>query len=57
LCNLKEAIQKTNRAYLFDNSGTVAKLIAEISNGTDVSLIDQDFVPKWFLDHVVKKVK
>lgn len=55
LNNLKPAIRKTHRAFVFDNSGAVAKLVAEIENGTDVNLVDPNFVPQWFMDYVVKK--
>ncbi|MBI6664984.1 hypothetical protein B1F73_04845 [Pseudomonas syringae] len=46
LALLPEAIQATNRAYLFDNSGDTAELEAEI---TDASIVEYkvDEVPEW----------
>lgn len=45
---LKEAVKKSNRAYLWDNSGEAAVLVAEIMDGQDVTIIDTDHVPNWF---------
>lgn len=55
LQQLKPAIEKTNRAYFWDNSGTTSLLIAEITNGTDVSIIDINDVPNWFVKYVVER--
>lgn len=52
--NLKKAVKISNRAYLFDNSGEVASLIAEIENGIDVSIIDTNKVPNWIIDYLIK---
>lgn len=51
---LKLAIKQTNRAYVFDSTqnGVGSLLIAEISNGTDVTVIDVDKVPEWFVKYV-----
>jgi predicted ABC-type ATPase len=49
---LKQAIKQTNRAYLFDNSGQTNNLIAEVTEGKTVYLIDQANVPTWFLEYV-----
>lgn len=40
LHNLKYAVKKTNRAYIFDNSGAVAQLVAEVTDGVDVKITD-----------------
>ncbi len=54
LANLKEAIKHTDRAFLFDNSGEKSKLVAEITNGKEVSLqIDVDQLPNWFIEHLL----
>ncbi len=42
----RQAIAVTDRAYLFDNSGAAPELIAEITNGRQVSL-ETDVVPAW----------
>lgn len=42
----KTAIRLTDRAYLFDNSGTEPQLIAEITNGREVELQTEQ-VPQW----------
>ena len=43
---LLSAIQKTDRAYVFDNSGDEPVWLAEITNGTDLKL-KTDTVPDW----------
>jgi predicted ABC-type ATPase len=52
LKHLKEAVKKTNRAYVWDNSGEAALLIAEITNGEDVKLFDTDMTPNWFVKYL-----
>jgi predicted ABC-type ATPase len=52
LQHLKEAVKKTNRAYVWDNSGEAALLIAEITNGEDVKLFDTDMTPNWFVKYL-----
>jgi predicted ABC-type ATPase len=49
------AIKNTNRAYLYDNSGTVHELVAEITDGRKVDF-DTSFVPLWFEDYVLNKI-
>ncbi len=53
LGNLKNAIKFTSRAYIFDNSGKVSVLIAEITEGKKVKVIDTTFVPNWFIKYLV----
>jgi predicted ABC-type ATPase len=53
---LKSAIKLTNRAYLWDNSGLAALLIAEITEGEDVQVVDNKNVPVWFIKHVWQAV-
>lgn len=50
---LKSAVGKTNRAYFWDNSGTTSLLIAEITDGVDVKIIDTNELPNWFVEYVV----
>ncbi|MCW3090017.1 MAG: hypothetical protein JWP81_1086 [Ferruginibacter sp.] len=51
--NLKAAVQLTDRAYIFDNSGKVSKLIAEITKGKEVAIVDENEVPYWFIKYLV----
>lgn len=55
LDQLLPAIKLTDRAYLFDNSGTEHKLVAEITNGKDVAF-DPSFVPNWFDIYILQKL-
>ncbi|MBX2960499.1 MAG: hypothetical protein KF732_11155 [Flavobacteriales bacterium] len=50
---LKNAVKNSSRAYIWDNSGTTILLIAEITNGIDVRVIDTDKVPNWFVKYLV----
>lgn len=53
--NLKEAVTHTDRAFLFDNSGEQSKLLAEITNGKDVTLeVEAAQLPNWFIDYLFK---
>jgi len=54
LKHLKEAIQKSNRAYIWDNSASASILFAEITEGSDVNIFDTDKVPNWFINYVVE---
>lgn len=51
---LKSAVLQTSRAYIFDNSGEQAKLIAEITDGVDVRLNDAIKVPNWVAVSLLK---
>jgi predicted ABC-type ATPase len=53
--NLLPAIKYTDRAYLFDNSGTGYKLVAEITDGYEIDF-DPDFIPQWFEEFVLNKL-
>lgn len=50
---LKEAVKLSDRAYIWDNSGKAAELIAEVTNGVEVSIIDPNEVPAWFVKHLL----
>ena len=54
LNNLREAVKQTDRAYIFDNSETQANLIAEINDGTDVTMNDAVEMPKWVAEYLLK---
>lgn len=49
---LKGAIQLSNRAYLWDNSGQAALFFAEVTDGVNVSTFDE--VPAWFIKNVIE---
>jgi predicted ABC-type ATPase len=57
---LMEAIQHTNRAYIFDNSGDNAAgehtWLAEITEGRKLEL-KTNKIPAWFLKAVLNKIK
>ena len=53
LQNLKNAVKLTDRAYIFDNSGKLSKLISEITEGSKVQVIDETEVPNWFIKYLV----
>lgn len=53
LSNLKAAVQSTWRAFIFDNSQSEANLIAEITNGTDVTLNEAVVMPGWVAEYLL----
>jgi predicted ABC-type ATPase len=53
LNNLKNAIKQTNRAYIFDNTGTSANLVAEITDGINVYVNSAIKTPSWVIDSLV----
>lgn len=53
---LLEAIRHTNRAYIFDNSGSAQILLAEVSDGKTLTM-KTDQMPAWFKTAVWEKVK
>ena len=54
LNHLVDAIRATNRAYIFDNSGAEATLIAEVTAGKKVKIKNSN-VPVWFRKYVLDK--
>lgn len=52
--NLKDAVKQTNRSYIFDNSGTVSLLLAEITEGLDVKIFDTEKIPDWFIRYLAQ---
>lgn len=53
LNNLKNAVKQTNRAYIFDNTGTSANLVAEITDGINVYINSAIKTPSWVIDSLV----
>jgi predicted ABC-type ATPase len=51
---LLNAVKVVDRAFLFDNSGQEHRLVAEVTNGTDVKVL-MDEPPLWFLRYIVDK--
>lgn len=49
LQQLKEAIKRTDRAFLWDNSGVHSNLILEVVDGNEITLKTDD-IPKWCED-------
>jgi len=56
LNNLIAAIRATNRAFIYDNSGAKATLIAEITEGHNVEIKNSN-VPVWFQKYVIEKAR
>lgn len=54
LKNLTAAIRVTNRAYIYDNSGAKATLIAEITNGKDLEIKNSN-IPAWVRKYILEK--
>lgn len=52
---LPEAVSASNRAYIFDNSGDSAVLLAEITDGTQLEYRTEE-IPNWFFEAYVDKV-
>ena len=53
LQQLYAAVKISNRAYIWDNSDTASLLIAEITDGENVIIMDTDKVPNWFVKYLV----
>lgn len=53
LNQLQQAIKATNRAYIFDNSGSASVWVCEITEGKEINY-KQDVVPDWIYQHVIK---
>ena len=51
---LNEAIKFTNRAFIFDNSGSGLILLAEVTNAVSINA-KVDLVPTWFERYVLNK--
>ena len=55
LALLWDAIHHTNRAYIFDNSGSEKVWLAKITNRSEIE-IKSELIPAWFENAVLKKV-
>lgn len=53
LAQLKEAISRTYRAFVWDNSTTEARLILSVENGSDVT-VEHDWIPNWIADYLLQ---
>ena len=51
---LRDAIRRSDRAYIFDNSGTSRIWVAEVTDGQDIEL-KSPYIPAWFADSVLEK--
>ncbi|WP_118973957.1 zeta toxin family protein [Taibaiella koreensis] len=52
LQQLRAAVSRTYRAFLWDNSTTEAKLILSIEQGTEVT-VEHDWIPNWIADYLL----
>ena len=52
---LFDAIQHTNRAFIFDNSSISKTWLAEITNGNNIDLKTEE-IPNWFRKYVLEKL-
>jgi len=54
LGNLKNTVRLTNRAYIFDNSGAISRLVAEVTDGNLVKVFDPEIAPNWFVKYLAR---
>jgi predicted ABC-type ATPase len=52
---LSEAVKFTNRAYIFDNSGSEFQWVAEITEGKEID-IKTEFYPTWLKKYLLNKI-
>lgn len=55
LDNAYDAIQLSDRAYLFDNSNTM-KMIAEVDNKVMTLHVNEEDMPNWFVEYIINKI-
>jgi predicted ABC-type ATPase len=53
---LAEAVKFTNRAYIFDNSGSEFQWIAEITDGNQID-IKTEYYPMWLKTYLLDKIR
>jgi len=53
LQNLKQAVKNSDRAFIFDNSGSKPIFIAEITQGSEIQLDNEDVVPNWVSEYLL----
>lgn len=51
--NLREAVLISNRAYLFDSSAMPSVLVAEVTDGMKVKVIEPNQTPNWFIKYLM----
>lgn len=54
--NLSKAIEQSDRAYLFDNSGDASVWVCEVTDG-EIIEYKQDKIPSWLHEHVVEALR
>lgn len=52
--NLTAAIRETSRSYIYDNSGSEAKLVAEVTDGKSIEIKNSN-VPLWLRKYLLDK--
>lgn len=50
--NLKDAVMLSNRAYIFDNSGKIIRLISQVNENYQIEEIDEELLPGWFIKYL-----
>lgn len=54
LKNLRPAVEKSYRSFLWDNSETVPRLILEVFDGNEVTIHDEN-IPIWVNKYLINK--
>ena len=57
LDSLLPALLLVDKAYIFDNSSSDMLLFAEVVSGRIEILVNEDKVPKWFIENVINKIQ
>lgn len=56
MSQLKRAVAESNKAYLFDNSGEQARLIAQINEGSElIANSPHETMPHWIWQYLIGK--
>lgn len=56
LNQVRDAIRNSDDAYFWDNSGSASLLIADIKEGSKVTIVDVEKVPNWFIKYVANSI-
>lgn len=56
LKQVRDAIRNSDNAYFWDNSGSASLLIADIKEGSQVTIVDVEKVPIWFIKYVANSI-
>lgn len=54
---LANALSESDDACLWDNSGSVSRYFCNVTNGANVVIVDDEYVPNWFSKYVINKIK